>query len=138
MVVLLGLAAVAAGAVAIADQRGRRQERDGFRDAALLDVDWLIEVSAEPRGPGDDGVRADDVRTRTARLQHTLVLLVDDADRETIAAALQLREAVRPLADLTVQRLGTRVGTGAIDDAALDRARQRVQFARLRLVEAIR
>jgi hypothetical protein len=137
-IVLVGLAAVAAAAVAIAHQRGRRQERDGFRDAVLLDVDWLIYISDEPRRPGGDGVRADEVRTRAARLQRVLDVLADDVDRETGTSALKLREAVHSLADLTVQRLTPRADATVIDDAAVADARQRVRFARLRLVEAIR
>jgi hypothetical protein len=138
LAVLLGLAALAAAAATVSHQHGRRRQRDALRDQALLDVDWLIDVSAEHPAPGDLGPRTAAIRSTTDRLHHTLGLLAADADHETTTAALQLRDAALSLADLTVERLSARVGVGADADTRAGEERQRVRLARLRLVEATR
>jgi hypothetical protein len=138
LAVLLGLAAMAAAAATASHQRGRRRQRDALRDQVLLDVDWLIDVSAEPPTPGDLGPRIAAIRWTADHLHHTLGLLAADSDRETTTAALQLRDAARSLTVLTVERLSVRVGVGREAEARLGEERQRVRLARLRLVEATR
>jgi hypothetical protein len=138
LLVLLGIAVVGAAVAAGAHRHGRRRERDALRDEALLDVDWLIDVSAEHPSPSDVGPRTAAVRARADRLHRTLGMLATGSDRETATAALQLRGSVLALAEVTVDQLTAPVGGGSGLDNSLGEERQRVRLARLRLVEATR
>jgi hypothetical protein len=138
LVVLLGIAAIGAIMATFSHHHGRRRERDALRDQALVDVDWLIDVSAEHPTADDGGPRTAAIRSRADRLHRTLGMLASGSDRETATAALQLRGSVLALADLTVERGTAPVGAAGALETRLGQERQRVRIARLRLVEATR
>jgi hypothetical protein len=136
LVTLLVIVAAVAIVTAVGHRHARQRERDALRDSALLDVDWLVAVSAEPVIPEALGTRVAEVRACADRLHHSLGSLASGADRETATAALQLREAALALAALAAERLAATVGAGGNLEARLNDERQRVRVARLRLVQA--
>lgn len=125
----VALGAFVAAVTAITRSRKRRAEQVQLLDQALIDADWLLDVSADPPSGSDGSVRVYEIRSRSDRVHDALGRLDSISDTPLRGAALELRDAMSELAAAVIGRIGV-PGSAPSLDLRVGELRERVRTMR--------